>query len=134
MNAYDEAKAAIEARRAPIAAGTAGPWDWGGNGVAAGERMICDDTLESAQAHRDAPETWLAVMAQDAANGRLIAAAVNAFAADTEALAEVLERHAPIECPDHPDRFVTCEPCEDGGDWPCPDARAVLSALSVDHE
>lgn len=120
MSAEVHARAldAIRVRRAIIADASPAPWSHHGDGFlheATGAQIGLTTETEDGATH----------------DADLIQAAVNAFAADTDALAAVLERHAPSEHVhvDAPGGWCAC--CRLRA-WPCPDAAAALRALGVE--
>lgn len=141
---YASALAAIEARRKLVKAGTPGPWrrhpdrwappqwepDMAYLRVEAGEPHPSSG-LGTRIFHTDGAPLKTDEDKRHEADVALAVAAVNAFAADTDALAAVLKRHAPCELDE---RF--CLPANHRGSvplpaWPCPDAQSVLRALGV---
>lgn len=134
MSAYEAALAAIAARRSLLATGSDLPWR-------------TDRFFWKLDSRRGEADNWWAsvenefgTVARERDGGNeampdmvLIVAAVNAFAADTDALEALLLRHSPGDCRCHrcPKE---CDACGEWSSWPCSDARAALTALGVPHE
>lgn len=116
MTVYESALAAIAERRELLAAGTPGPWDIDEGDIGAGDVWVLNRLREK----------------DGTADGLLIVAAVNGFAADTDALESVLLRHAPGLT------MTGTRYCLGGHDlatlWKkCADAQAALTALGIDR-
>lgn len=145
---YTSALAAIEARRELVQAGTAGPWR--------ADLNAYEPTIAQESSNWPAGDDDAVGVGYFRSDARLIVAAANAFASDTDALAAVLERHAPdpeqIELMLHVDSDEPCEACDEGSGhmsvvcrgcyptwedqpahsvWPCSDAKNAMTALGV---
>lgn len=116
-----QALALIAERKALAEAGTPGRWhvEFAGD-LNDKKAMVCDVLREK---YGDNALDF----GEDHATARMVVAAVNAFSRDTDALAEVLDRHRPWGS--EPGYCTALHALSIA--WPCADAAAALRALGV---